>query len=300
MKKNILLFLIFLFVRLVMFAQDARVKDLQTASTKPAKSAEKDGWTRVGIFALTVNQGSLSNWAAGGEQNTLGINALFNYAVNFRKGKNTWDNYFDLALGLQDATSFGRFRKTDDHIDITTRYGFQLRKNWYAGFLVNFNSQALRGYDYNTTPNTKISNFLCPGKLLFSPGFDFKPNKDFSLFISPATIRWVFKSDKDFFTMAKFGVDSGKKVNTELGAYLTANYNKAINSWATYAGRLDLFSNYKHNPQDIDLLFNNLLTMKFNKWLATNLSVDMLYDDDVIKKTQIKEIFGLGITLKLK
>jgi hypothetical protein len=202
---------------------------------------------------------------------------------------------------MQNATSYSHFRKTDDHIDITSKYGRQLGKtNWYGGILLNFNTQALAGYDYSTTPNTKISSFLTPGKILLSPGFDYRPCKDFSLFVSPVTIRWILKDDKDFLALSKFGVDSGKKTYTEIGAYLSAKYNKALSKWATFSSRLDLFSNYRSNPQNVDVLFNNLLTMKFNKWLATNLSLDILYDDDVIKKTQVKEILGLGITLKLK
>jgi hypothetical protein len=39
--------------------------------------------------------------------------------------------------------------------------------------------------------------------------------------------------------------------------------------------------------------------MKITKILATNLSLDILYDDDVIKKTQLKEILGAGLTIKL-
>lgn len=107
-------------------AQDAAVKDLQASAFKEIKSAEKDGWTKVGTLIINVNQGSLQNWAGGGEQNTLGINAIFNYGLNYRKGENTWDNYFDLALGFQNATSYGRFRKTDDRIDVTTKYGRQI------------------------------------------------------------------------------------------------------------------------------------------------------------------------------
>lgn len=299
MKKKIVTVIVTTTIVLYAHAQDATVKEFQVTALKPIRSAEKDGWTRGGVFAVNVNQGSLSNWAAGGEQNTLGINALFNYHVNFRKGRNTWDNYFELAIGFQNATSFGRFRKTDDRIDLTTKYGYQLSKKWYAGFLVNFNSQVVAGYDYSVVPSQKISNFLTPGKLLFSPGFDYKPSKDFSLFVSPVTIRWVFKADKAFFPLAKFGVDSNKKANIEWGGYLTAKYSKAITKWANYSGRIDLFSNYEHNPQDVDVLFTNLLSMKFNKWLATNLSLDILYDDDILKKTQLKEILGLGVTVKL-
>ncbi len=280
-------------------AQDATVKELQGAASKEVKSAEKDGWKKGGVFLLNVNQGSLSNWAGGGEQNTLGINGILNYAVNYRKGKNTWDNYFDIALGMQNATSYNKFRKTDDRFDFTSKYGYQVSKKWYATALTNFNTQFLEGYDYGAVTNTKISNFLAPGKLLVSLGMDYKPKDNFSVFISPLTTRWVFKNDADFLSLPKFGVIAGKKVNNELGAYLTAKYNKPLNKWATYTTRLDLFSNYKRNPQNVDVFFTNLLSLKFNKWLATNISVDVVYDDDVIKKTQLKEILGIGLTVKL-
>ena len=280
-------------------AQDATVKDLQNAAGKEVKSAEKDGWKKGGTLIININQGSLSNWAGGGEQNTLGINGIFNYGINYRKGKNTWDNYFDLALGMQNATSYSKFRKTDDGIDITSKYGYQVSKKWYAAALINFNSQALEGFNYGDTINTKISNFLAPGKLLLSLGMDYRPNEHFSLFLSPLTTRWVFKKDPDFYPLAKFGVPALQKTYNELGAYLTAKYNVPLAKWATYTTRLDLFSNYKRKPQNVDVFFTNLLTMKFNKWLGTTISVDIVYDDDVIKKIQLKEILGVGLTVKL-
>ncbi len=297
MKKTNLLLLAGMIAAGSVQAQDATVKDLQNAASKEVKSAEKDGWKKSGSFILNINQGSLQNWAAGGEQNTMGINTIFNYVINYRKDKNTWDNYFDLALGFQNATIFNRFRKTDDRIDITSKYGHQLAKKWYAAALVNFNTQALTGYNYET--NTKISNFLTPGKLLLSLGMDYRPNDNFSVFLSPITTRWILKNDKDFYLVEAFGVPAGKKSYNEIGAYLTAKYNQPINTWATYTGRLDLFSNYKRNPQNVDVFFTNLLVLKFNKWLGSTVSLDLIYDDDVISKVQLKEIFGLGLTLKL-
>jgi hypothetical protein len=284
---------------LLLFAQDVTVKNLHEAGPREIKSLDSNGWKRNGTFIINLNQGALSNWAAGGEQSSFGINGIFNYVINFRRNRNTWDNYFDVALGFQNATSFSRVRKIDDRIDLTSKYGYQVSKKWYAGFLVNFNSQAMPGYDYSTIPDTKISNFLTPGKILLSPGFDYKPGSRLSVFISPVTVRWVLKTDPDFYNLAMFGVDAGRKSNTEIGAFLTAKYQAAFTRWATYTGRLDLFSNYKRNPQNVDLLMNNLLTMKFTKNLATNLSLDLIYDDDIIKRLQLKEILGVGLTLKL-
>jgi hypothetical protein len=296
-------FLLFLFITtfsVQLVAQDGAVKQMQDARTKAVKSLDSNGWKKSGTLIFNLNQGALSNWVAGGEQNVFGVNGIFNYAINYKMEKDIWDNYFDVALGFQNATSFKKFRKIDDRIDITSKYGRQLSKKWYYGILFNFNSQALPGYNYSTDPPTKISSFLSPGKILLSPGFDFRPNDKFSVFMSPATVRWVLKRDKDFYNMAKFGVDSAKKVNTEIGAFVTAKYKAAITKWATYTGRLDLFSNYRRNPQNIDVLMNNLLTMNFTKNFATNLSVDLLYDDDVLKKLQLKEILGIGLTMKLQ
>ena len=281
-------------------AQDPTVKELQDArAKKEPKSLDSNGWKKSGTFILNLSQGALSNWVAGGEQNTLGVNGLFNYSVNLRQGRHTWDNYFDLALGFQNATSFDKYRKIDDRIDITSKYGYQLTSHWYASLLFNFNSQFLEGYDYSTTPITKISNFLTPGKIILSPGMNYKTASRFSFFISPVSFRWVLKMDEDFFHQAKFGVDSAKKVNNEFGAYVTVTYKADISKWATYTGRVDLFSNYLRNPQNVDFLMNNLLTMKFNRIFAANLSLDLIYDDDVKKRLQVKEVLGIGLTIKI-
>ena len=284
----------------ISYSQDRTVKELQIIGTRPIQSLDSNGWKLNGTFIMNMNQGALSNWVAGGEQNVLGVNSIFNYAINFRHGKNTWDNYFDLALGFQNATSFGKFRKIDDRIDVTSKYGHLINHHWYLGVLTNFNSQSLAGYDYSVAPkNEKISNFLTPGKIILSPGLDYKTANRFSLFISPVTVRWILKNDPDFFNMAKFGVDSARKVNTEFGAFVTAKFNASFTKWAAYSSRIDLFSNYKRRPQNVDVLMNNLLTMKFTKIFATNFSLDLVYDDDVKKRLQLKEILGIGLTVKL-
>ena len=92
-------------------AQDPTVKEIQGAGAKKFASIDSNGWKRSGTFILNLSQGALSNWAAGGENNTFGVNGLFNYSINLRSGRHIWDNYFDMALGFQNATSFDKYRK---------------------------------------------------------------------------------------------------------------------------------------------------------------------------------------------
>jgi hypothetical protein len=39
--------------------------------------------------------------------------------------------------------------------------------------------------------------------------------------------------------------------------------------------------------------------MKVSKNLATTISLDIVYDDDIIKKTQLKEILAIGLSMNL-
>src|SRR5687767_2930514 len=98
----------------ILLAQDPNVKDLQAAGTKKMQSTDSNGWKKAGTLIFNLNQGILSNWVAGGEKNTFGINGIFNYIINYKNGKNNWDNFFDFALGFQNATSFTRYRKIDE------------------------------------------------------------------------------------------------------------------------------------------------------------------------------------------
>src|SRR5690606_30828557 len=107
-----------------------------------------------------------------------------------------------------------------------------------------------------------------------------------------------------------FGVDPGKTIKTEFGAFGTVNYKANISENASYAGRLDLFSNYLHNPQNIDLYMTNMLLVKVTKLITISLSLDMIYDDDVKSvnaegnpagpKVQLKELMGIGLSYRFK
>jgi hypothetical protein len=154
----------------------------------------------------------------------------------------------------------------------------------------------------------KTSDFFAPAYLLLSPGINYKPNNEFSAFLSPFTARWVIVKDDSLASVAAFGVDSGKNVKLELGAYATVSYIKKINANAAYSGRIDLFSNYRHNPRNIDIYWTNMLAVKVTKIISMTINVNLIYDDDIktIKndgdssgpKPQIQEVLGIGLSIR--
>ena len=296
--------LLILVVNISVHAQDNTVKSLKDDSNKKLEedTAHKQGWKTGGLFTLNVAQGSLSNWQGGGDKSSFSAVGFLNLFGILKQGKNLWQNNLDLGYGYINTTSLGS-RKSDDRIDLLSKYGYQVSSKWYAGALFNFRSQFADGYTYEKDVNgaevkTLTSKFMAPGYILLSPGFDFKPNSAFSLFLSPLTERWIIVNDAVLSALGAYGVDPGKKSKNELGAFLSATLNKNVMENVTFKSRFDAFSNYKHDPQNVDIFWTNILALKVNNYLSANIALDFLYDDDAIARLQLRQLLGIGFSAK--
>lgn len=311
--KRIMISSVAVFIVLAASAQDKTVQELKNEANKEIKKDANDTipktWKFGGLFNLNFNQAALSNWSAGGDNSSLSLSTFLNVHAFYKKGKHAWDNTLDLAYGFVSTTSLGT-RKADDRIDLLSKYGYDVGKNWYISGLFNFRSQFAPGYSYPTAPLPRqlTSDFLAPAYILLSPGLNYKPNDNFSFFISPATARWVIVNNDSLSLKGAFGVDTAKKSRFEFGAFASISYNKKISASAVYNGRLDLFSNYLHNPQNISLNWTNVIAVKISKIISMSLAVNMIYDNDIKTvnangtvggpKPQIQELFGIGIAYK--
>lgn len=307
--KNILLFIFLLLQTLYGNGQDATVKELKAEAGRTIKKDPADTlpltWRVGGLYNINIAQGSLSNWAAGGDDFSLALTSVLNAFAFYRKGRHSWDNTFDFNLGYVKTTSLGN-RKNDDRIDLLSKYGYAVSSKWNLAGLFNFRSQLFKGYTYDENVRHLSSAFLSPAYITLSAGFDYKPNAAFSVFASPVTARWVLVRNKALSAKGAYGVDTGSHSKIEIGAFVTANYFKALSKTITYRGRLDLFSNYRHNPQNIDLFMTNVFAAKISSVLAVTWNLDLIYDDDVkifgddgnAAATQIKSLLGVGLSVK--
>ncbi|MET0635492.1 MAG: DUF3078 domain-containing protein [Chitinophagaceae bacterium] len=307
MKLNLVL--LFTLFALTTQAQDKTVTDLKNASSREIKKDPADTvpkiWKKGGIYSINLSQGSLSNWAAGGDDFSLSVNSLLSLFAFYKKGNHSWDNTLDFNLGYVNTSSLGN-RKNDDRIDLLSKYGFALAPKLNVAGLFNFRSQFFKGFTYTEDSKTLVSDFLAPAYILLSPGFDWKPARGLSIFVSPATVRWTIVREDSLSSIGAYGVEPGKHAKTEIGAFSTINYFREFNSIVSYKGRLDLFSNYQRKPQNVDVNFTNLVNVKLSKLLNLVWSVDLIYDDEVRlfgktekgARTQLKSMVGVGLQLR--
>lgn len=272
------------------------------------------GWKKGAVVGVNMSQASLTNWAAGG-QNSFGINGLTSLFANYKKGKMSWDNSLDIGYGVLQQGVNADFIKTDDRFDFLSKYGQQASKSLYYAALFNFKTQMTEG----KKDTTKISNLFAPAYVLTAIGLDYKPNSYFTAFLAPLTGKVTIVNDPDLNSIGAFGVTPGEKFKGEFGGYLRAAFSK--NDFTSEAlknlsltTKVDLFSNYLKDPQNIDVSWETLFVFKVNKYISVNLNTHLIYDADILFDTnndgqvlsdgsdkslvQFKEILGVGFMYK--
>ena len=288
MKKVLSILVITVLAITISFAQDTEVKD---------------GWKKGGVGSISFSQVSLTNWAAGGENSVSG-NLLFSAFANMKKGKFTWDNNFDFAYGLLKQGDQS-MRKSDDKLNLSSKFGQHAYKSWYYSGLLDFRTQISSGYEYAdiSENDVLISNFLAPAYLTVALGLDYKPSENFSVMIAPLAGKVTIVNDTTL--SVAYGVDAGQTVRNEFGGFVKIQLKKELMENVNFLTKLDLFSNYLNNPQNIDVNWEVLIAMKINKYLTATLSTTLLYDDDISildsegnygPRVQFKEVFGIGLS----
>lgn len=305
MKQRLVIFLIlfssFVFSQVTEGEDKIRAKNADTTL----------GWKKGGVINIGIAQASLTNWAAGG-QSSIAINGLFSVYLHKVMKKAVWENYLDMGYGLMNQGNSSSWRKTDDKIDFTSKFGNELKKSFYFASLVNFKTQFTDGFNY---PNDSIaiSKFMAPGYLLGALGLEYRPNNDLTLYIAPLTSKNTFVMDQTLANQKAFGVDSSKMFRSEFGGYLRFSYNVKLMENIGFQTKLELFSNYLNNPQNIDVSWETLLSLKVNKFISATLGTHLLYDHDVViqldknrdgimdatgRRVQFKQVLNVGLSYK--
>lgn len=290
MKK--ILFTLLAFSGLYSYAQEKPTE-------VPVVSDTVKHWSIEGQNSLMLNQAAFSNWVGGGANN-IGWIAGVNYNMTYQKDKDLWENIVVLGYGQNKTKGIGS-RKTQDGINLSTNYGRKIADKWYASTGASLITQFAPGYEDGNNPEAlKISNFMAPGYLSVGAGFTYRPNDNFTLTLRPANARWTFVLDKELQKAGTYGLkDDGDSSLFQFGFLATAQYKLKIMDNITLMNNASVFSNYLEHPERLVLSYGGVLNMKINKYVSSVITLDLIYDHNQIKKTQLKQTLGVGFAYNL-
>ena len=321
MKLNFLLFFL-LVLSCPAFAQDA-------------EEEIPDGWRKGAGIGLDLAQLLQINPKQGAGQNRLGLGTAVNGFGKYKMGRRTWDNTLLWQFGVQRLGSgvIGQgsndkipFQKTIDEFRLGSKYGYQIREDGNLYYSANFTflSQLLPTYqfpdefagnfvsDWPDTGRSPLSKFLAPATTTFSIGFDYQPRPEVSIFFSPISSKFIIVANDSIASRGvhgnqvsgepdRFGIyPEYEKVDAQLGALAQVKYETSFLSddRGTFSSSLGLYSNYLRNPQNVDVDWQNGLSLAFTENLHLSLFVNVFYDDDI--RVQITDynapngVSGLG------
>lgn len=266
---------------------------------------------------LALNAGLLSNWVKGGESNISSALDLTWFADYINKPYLiSSNNFVRLKYGLI-ASSNNGVRTNMDLLETNSKLNHKAFGKFDFSATMLFKTQITKGFDY---PNDSIpvSKFFNPAILTLGLGLDYKPNKLTSINLSPLSYKATFVPDTGMIDQAKYGVAADRKSKHEPGASLLISHEfKPIKS-ITITNRLQLFTNYIHNPQNIDVDWEMILVSHLNWFTDVRFNTHLIFDDDtktllykrkepvlgpdgLQRKTariQFKELLGLSLVFR--
>ncbi|MCO6486222.1 MAG: DUF3078 domain-containing protein [Saprospiraceae bacterium] len=277
---------------LVAQAGDDRLKELQQASAR-----EGEGWVTGGALGLDFAQLLMVHPRVGSGDNRIAFGGLGNLFANYKRGKTEWQTNLSLQLAVQQLAD-ADWQKSLDMLRLNSKYSYQTgNEKWAYAALLTFESLSMPTYPGNFLKKQEDADaaqarFLSPARLEFSPGIQYKPDAHWNFFLAPVSYKLIYVGDQD---IANLGIHGTRPVDEDdltqgyeqafhqAGARFVAGYTrKFLAERMTCTSRLDLFSNYLDNPQNLDVLWQTDLGWQLWKNLSLNLLVEAFYDHDIL------------------
>jgi hypothetical protein len=273
-------------------------------------------WRLGGDGTVGFTQTYLENWKKGG-QSALSLQIVLKGFANYSRhdGKVKWENSGEIRNGwIRPGGEDAELQKNDDKFEITSRFGVSAFKKWYYSAEFNYETQFFNGYKYPTSKHPDpISAFMAPARTFFKLGLDYKPNNNFSLFLSPLTAKNVFVRDTAKIDQVSFGIDEDKRSAWEPGLNTDIFYRRNITSGITWETKYKMFINYLKPFGNLDMNWENLLIMPLTDRINMRMLVHFIYDQNVLfpvydaneikidekPKLQLREFITIGFTYKI-
>lgn len=319
MKKLLLLLIVFM----VTFSTAMNNLMAQDTPTAEETKEEEPAWKTGAGLGLDFAQLLQINPKQGAGQNRLGLGGAVNFFAKYKKDRLAWDNVASWQLGLQKLGSGVISQGSDTKIPFQKAID-ELRFNSKAGYAIAENSKIFAAADfsfmsqltptYNGTdeyPGNFLSDIsgnetavlqsklFSPAIITLSIGLDYKVSENLAIYFSPIGAKWIAVPDDGIAALNVHGNPVGENVFSALGALARMNYsNKFLEDRLVYTSGLALFSNYKLEPQNIDVDWVNEIGFNIFKGLQASITLNVFYDHDV--KVQITDydapngISGLG------
>jgi len=263
-------------------------------------------WHKSLIFQLNFSQSAFtSNYSAGGIS-SIALGSTLDYKTEYNKKPFDYASETNLQYGIAKSLGQGS-RKTNDRIFIDNKVATSISKKWSFFGSLTFESQFSAGYNYLNPDGTNaanpylISDFMSPGYLTESLGFEYKPVKYFDLRIGTGTARQTFMLDTTIYKNQpdNYGVPIDHKIYNQLAVQVVGEIDKDLSKTIHLDARYAIFVPYIQPLAYTSHRLDATLTAKVTRLIAMTVNATVLYDKTSSASIQGTEGLALGVLYKM-
>jgi hypothetical protein len=141
----------------------------------------------------------------------------------------------------------------------------------------------------------KVSDFFAPAIWTQSLGITYDPDQWYKARLGFATKETIVLIER---LRPVYGNALDETVRVQAGLEFLAEVQKELFSNVFLTSRLSVFEAFNQfNEAAPDIVFENVLQLKVNDWLNTNIEFVALYDKDTIDEIQLKEVLSIGVAI---
>ncbi|MGF1635908.1 MAG: DUF3078 domain-containing protein [Cyclobacteriaceae bacterium] len=278
MKKNILLFFIFIAASYTAEAQRGQIDTLIFKYVPPADTVKY--WSTGGAISMNIRSVFLTDWTKGGNSN-ISLGSNLNLFANKKKNRHTIDLKLDAGFGImREGDANYKFKKNNDFIIFIGKYSEQVIKKWYLTGMLDTRTQFAKGYRYFMQAGEEQrelrSNFLSPITLLPSLGFSLK-EKAFSVTVSPISGKFTIYNNDSLARLAN--LPPGQNVLSEAGPSLSISDKRTIFKESEIRYNILMFSRFSRVVYHWDIQGELYMRFKVHKYVSLIYTHLLIYDD---------------------
>ena len=233
---------------------------------------------------LAFSQTALSNWVKGGEKSLSSLLDVTGYAdYNNKQLKLSSNNFARIKLGFL-ASGENPVRKNTDLIETNSKLNHKAFGKFDFSTIMLFKTQLAPGYSYSKVNGRdtaiRVSKMINPAILTLGFGLDYKPNAQTSLNFSPLSYKGTYMTDTANIDQTKYGIPVDRKSKHEPGVSFMVSHVWKPNKSISVTNRLQLFTNYVNNPQNVDVDWEMMFTANLNWFTDLRINTHLIFDDD--------------------
>ena len=291
--KKISIFVFFIF-NLLSFSQEQKTDSII------------DGWQKSGKTSFLINQTAFSNWVSGGENSIAGTLSV-DYNLNYAKNGWSWDTKMIGSFGVNKNSDSRFFKKIDDRIEINSVVAKKFIEKFSFSSFLNFKTQFAKGFKYSNNEDgyeirTELTRIFSPAYIQLGVGMYWKESN--SLWVNLLVTGRLILASKKFTNDLNegeeyFGITQGQNSRFELGASVSAFYKFELVENIILEQSVNLYLIICIKQIILMWIIHCLMFMRINDYLSTTLVIQCLYDDNAIKRVQLREVFGLAFIMDI-